>query len=256
MTRHGPTARRTGYTLLEMVLAAAVSVLLLGALFVALQTHLRLADTGRQAVEESTLARAVLARIANDIAGQLQPPEPTTTAATPGELDSLFGLVGAQPFNLGVQGEANRLMLHAGRLPRDRELAAGPASDLRRIAYWLTANGLARQEIRGITSNDLNNIPPDVPDEAAAIIAPEVRTLTFRYFDGSAWQDAWDGMAVVEPSNAPVGPPLAIEITIGLAPERRRPSPDQPAEPPLRTYRHVVAIPTANNLAAQSQGAP
>jgi len=45
-----------------------------------------------------------------------------------------------------------------------------------------------------------------------------VKTLTFSYFDGTDWQDSWDGTQLGSDGMTPVGAPLAIAITIGIAP--------------------------------------
>src|SRR5438132_792583 len=60
-------ARRRGFTLLEMLLATFVSVLLMGALYVAMDVQIRHARAGRDVIEQSTLARALKARITNEI---------------------------------------------------------------------------------------------------------------------------------------------------------------------------------------------
>jgi hypothetical protein len=94
-----------------------------------------------------------------------------------------------------------------------------------------------------VTSDDaLNTFPPGVPDEASYIIAEEVKDLSFRYFDGTNWQTSWDGTQPGADGSTPMGPPVAIEITLGLAvPQAGK------VEPKIQTYRHVVVLPTANN---------
>jgi prepilin-type N-terminal cleavage/methylation domain-containing protein len=64
--RHIPSRR--GFTLLEVILALAVGVLLLGALYVAVDVQLRHARVGRDIVQKATLARSLLARMDADIA--------------------------------------------------------------------------------------------------------------------------------------------------------------------------------------------
>jgi hypothetical protein len=120
------------------------------------------------------------------------------------------------------------------------------SSDLHRITYWLVGGngGLARQEIKQATSDDaLVSTPPDIPDEASFVIAEEVQSVAFRYFDGTAWQNSWDGTQT-DSTGSSTGPPQAVEITVAILP----PSSDSPAgdNSNLKTYRHVVAIPTAN----------
>ena len=59
MTRTLPT-RRGGFTLLEVLLASALAVILMAALYVALDVQLRLADAGRESIEQATLTRAIV----------------------------------------------------------------------------------------------------------------------------------------------------------------------------------------------------
>ena len=109
--------------------------------------------------------------------------------------------------------------------------------------YWLakdngSAQGLARKEYTAVTSDDAQNtLPPDVPDEASCVIAEEVQSLTFSYFDGTSWQDSWDSTTLGPDGVTPIGPPVAIAIVLGLP---------APGSSDLKSYRHVVAIPTAN----------
>src|SRR5438874_4411321 len=70
------TTARPAFTLLEMILAAAVAVLLLAALYVAMDLQLRHAEAARDVVVETALARTLLNRIAADITpsvGQADP---------------------------------------------------------------------------------------------------------------------------------------------------------------------------------------
>src|SRR5438067_3265753 len=71
---------RKGFTLLEVLLAAAIGVLLMAALYVAMQVQLDHAQAGRNAVEQSLLVRALLRRMSNDITPSLAPPLPNTAS--------------------------------------------------------------------------------------------------------------------------------------------------------------------------------
>ena len=72
-----------------------------------------------------------------------------------------------------------------------------------------------------------------------------MKSLQFEYFDGQSWQDSWDGTQVGSDGVTPIGPPAAVAITIGLA----RPGTDE-----VKTYRHVVAIRTANGSTESDLG--
>ncbi|HEV8069260.1 MAG TPA: hypothetical protein VGP76_16085 [Planctomycetaceae bacterium] len=74
---------------------------------------------------------------------------------------------------------------------------------------------------------------------SARIIAPEVQSIAFRYFDGSNWVASWSGATAQALPQA-----VEIVITVGSSDPynaRTQAARDQAA----RTYRHVVAITTA-----------
>jgi type II secretory pathway pseudopilin PulG len=269
--------RRPAFTLLEVVLAMTIGILLLAGLYVAVDVQLRHAQAGRALVEQSVLARALLSRIASDItptlaairpsrsgsSGGSQPADTSsTTTATGGTTEAAAAdpamavtATGAVVFNLNVQGDAGRLIVYVSRVARELTPAAAAdspplVSDLRRITYWLADDGmqvgLGRQEVTRVTADDeLAAVPPDVDDEGRYLLAPEVKSLTFSYWDGAAWQDVWDSTAPGADGTTPVGPPLAIAITVGLLPPA---SVNQADDASLKYFRHVVALPTANGL--------
>lgn len=143
-------------------------------------------------------------------------------------------------------------MLYVSQQPREVYAAAGVdpstlplVSDQRRITYWLAGGagsplGLARQEVKLVSSDPLMSVmPPGIPDEASFVIAEEVKSLSFRYYDGSSWQTSWDGSTPGPDGVTPQGPPVAVEITVGVA------APGSKASARLKEYVRVVAIPTA-----------
>ncbi len=286
---------RAAFTLLEVLLATAIGVVLMAALYTAMSVQLRQARAARDVVEQGNLVRALMARIGTDIKANIGPLNivadaasavSSTTSSNSSDSSSSGGTTspttsssssnsssntgtsgntnnastnnsgqGATPgnqvtFNLGVQGDATHLNLYASRVPREAMTAfdANPDptnttgfSDLRRISYWLVDGvGLARQEFLQVTSDDeFNLVPPNVPNEASYVIAEEVKSVTFSYFDGQAWQDTWDGTEIGSDLQTPIGPPVAIAITLGLA---------LPGSPDVKNYRHVVYIPAANGI--------
>lgn len=275
--------RRSAFTLLEMLLAMAIGFLLLSALYVTISAQFQNAQAGRDLLEDGTIARAVLNRIASDIASNLSAVDPrvlpdppaaddasatTGSSATPADPSAVQNPMAADTsnsvfFNQGVQGNASRLTLYVSRVPRaiqkgpvvDAALSrAGVESDLRRISYWVVGNGgnaqgLARQEIARVTSSAIDSLPPDVPDAAKLVIASEVTAVSFEYFDGKSWQATWDGAAVTGEDSLPLGPPSAIAINLTVA---RRAPPGATTPPAPRVYRHVVFLSTGNNFPSQS----
>jgi hypothetical protein len=304
MTRTPASTARPAFTLLEMVLAASITVLLLAALYVAVDIQLRHAATARDVVEQSTLARTLMNRIANDIEPSVNIGDPTryqqavaqqqaaanqsgtgtggTGASSTGAAASSTGASGTSGTGGGaaaggtgsssssststngpplfmLQGTTDTLTIWISRVPYNpngtnnpndpNSFAGAPSgfSDTRRIDYWLAGGGglgLARMEQTNLTDDDVlpGNSPPDVSDAGSKlIIAPEVKSLQFQYFDGASWQDSWDGTQTGADGITPLGPPAAVAVTIGLAPADGG---------DVKSYRHVIAIQTANGSTA------
>jgi Tfp pilus assembly protein PilV len=287
-------ARRSGFTLLEVVLATGIAVMLLGGLYVAVDMQLRLAQQARDLVQESTLSRALFDRMDNDGSQVVDVCDParfrlaagadtgtgasstTGTSATTGATgasssssSSTSSTDGGTTTNivlpLGVEGDSETLHLFISRVPREALADLNNpndvppvVSDLRRVSYWLAGGdgspaGLARQEIPLVTSDDaLQNLPPGIDNESSYVLADEVRSLNFQYFDGTDWQDSWDSTTLGADGVTPVGSPRAIAVTIGIAPSRG-PGTSQTDDANLKTYRHVLVIPSANGTTAMSQ---
>jgi hypothetical protein len=292
--RHAPVRR--AFTLLEVLLAAGIGVLLLAALYVAVDIQLRHTQAGREVTEQSTLARALVHRMANDITAAVAPPSPTryqassgqgsgggssggqggggaAAGATPaasgsGSPSSAGGGTGSSGSGSGsttgsgnyvftLQGSSTQLTVYVNQIPRELLTPAALqgsdnpplASDLRRITYWLAGDGslgLARQELLLVTSDDATSVPPDgVSNEADYVIAPEVKDLTFSYFDGTNWQDSWDGTTTGSDGVTPIGPPQEVAVVLSIVPPGGR-------EGSAKTYRHVIPIMAANGVIQQS----
>lgn len=264
-----PQGRRA-FTLLEIVVAMSIALLLLAALYVAVNVQINHSSIGRDRIAEGNLARGILQRISSDISSNLPPAakaatssatSSTTTAtdtttttqttaqSTPTDTTGTT-TTGAVNFNLGVQGSANQLVLYVGsatgEVMQNPVDGGAPVSELRRITYWLADGGLARQEVKVVTSDEINAQTPDsisIEDASSCIIAREVTSVEFEYYDTatSEWKDTWDGTEVGADDKTPKGPPAAIRITIKM----RSPNPRSASE---MEYVHIVAIPTANNL--------
>ncbi len=258
--------KRRGYTLFEIVIALSISMFVLYGLYTALFTQLNLSKSGRELMQQASLAQTLFTKINNDITSHLGPatpwlktnfptssgttnssgttdgttksgstPAPATEQTTPPETtDSTGG------FNRGVQGEGQSVRLSLSRYPRKGK-DDFPVCDLCRIDYWMVPDvGLARREVTRILADEENVDPSSLPNQEKYVIAPEVKSLSFRYWDGSAWQDTWKGTDYGEDGETQLGPPAAIEITIEVETKFGR------GDEGVRKYRHVVAIPTAN----------
>jgi type II secretion system (T2SS) protein J len=222
------------------MLAIAIGLVLVAALYVAMDVQFRYMQTGRDAVVEGQVARGLLSRMAGEIRVSLATlPKQTNSTATQStttteDSEDTAAATGTGRFSYGLQGDEYTLSLFVSTLPRfgreDYDMQTG-VSDLAKITYWLEPDqGLARQEIRNVGGSSI------LPDQGRSdILANEVVDLHFRYFDPSLgdWTTLWDGSTN--------GPPLAVEILLTIQPQtysifgRKDPT----------TYRMVVHVPTA-----------
>ena len=284
-----PPARRGGFTLLEVLLASTLAIILMAALYVALDVQLRLAAAGRESIEQATLSRAIITRLEGDLSSGLGPVAPPidnsaknsakgsgagmgatggtgagatgggTSGGTSGGTTGAAAGMGSDtgvivedvtsdtiPFTAGVIGTGDQLTIYAARVAGvgkdvDDTGEHPNAADARRVTYWMTDKGLARQELPWVTSQQAqNSTDPDIEDgkeEKDYVIAEEVTRVAFEYWDGSAWQETWDGRDTNADGKTLRGPPMAIRVHFWL----RLPGPN-PGETVEKEYRHTIAI--------------
>jgi hypothetical protein len=243
---------------------------MLAALYVAMDTQLRSMDAGREKVEKSAVARSLFNRISNDLTPSLAPiaatgtssgtgsggggatsgAAPTTPTTSSTDTSSTSTLV----FQIGVKGDSSQVAIYQTRLgrnvivppvdPSGNQMTSG--GDISRISYFMsndTTNkpGLARQEIRLVTADQVDDVAQDVNDGFSKIVAQEVESFELRYFDGSSWTDSWDGSTPGPDGKTPQGPPRCIEVTVGI-----RLGDD------VKTFKHVIAFAAAPGAASDT----
>lgn len=163
----------------------------------------------------------------------------------------------------GLVGTATELTLHISRPIHPIRLASTQSSmanslltDEKAVSWFLngsnglsapgsnsltgTATGLSRLEGDRFTINaaSLSNDQEQLTS-LTKLLAPEVRQVSFRYFDGVNWVDSWDS-----PSMGRL--PQAIEVTLGLMlddPSQAQNIMGTIIQPPLETVTHVIRIP-------------
>jgi prepilin-type N-terminal cleavage/methylation domain-containing protein len=182
--------------------------------------------------------------------------------------------------SVGLMGDAQSLVLNVSRpslnLSYTSPFTAASlnerTSDMLSVSYFMAAPG-GSSLAAAVSSNDVSLTPGsdglglarlegdrmaiDHADlqmdtqllaAAAKIIAPEVVSIQFRYFDGTTWLDMWD-------STAYGALPQAIEVTLGF----RAPLVEQDSSltaspaPTVEEYvRHVIYVPIAEPYSASS----
>src|SRR5262245_49085791 len=258
---------RGGYTLLELMLAMAIALIIMAALYVAIDILFREMDEGRALVEQSTLSRALFQRMTADLTPSLGPLTPPVSSSSSQTVTIAGPTTGAMPdpsttetvtgviLSIGVKGESDHVSIFQTRLsrsvinPPDTSAGTPPVvSDVSRITYFLDGDrGLCREEILQATSDLVDQVPVAFieNDEHHRIVAAEVKQFEVRYYDGTNWQTSWDGSTPGPDGKTPQGPPRSIEITIGM---------QTPGTDTLTTYKHTISFPTAPGPSSQTAG--
>lgn len=292
------SSARRAFTLLEVVLALALSVLVIGAISWAVYFHLRVLEDQRNRVEQALVVRGLLQMMATDIrAGvQYKPIDMTEleTLLAGSDLTALLAASGTgmsaddlgmgtggtdstaddssddeeEPPRPGLFGSAEMLQVDISRMPRRDEYLFGVSqdgqdfsSDLKSVVYMLvptssidpsmmiglapvsnenmsTSFSLVRTSISQSVARLAMQNGVDVSSLGQMqVLANEVQSLSFNYFDGSAgqWTSSWD-------SEANESLPTAVEIVMSV---RMSGSSVNPQDFPTDSYRLVVHLPLA-----------
>ena len=289
-----PSSRRRtnrGLTLLELLLALALTSLIMAVIAMSLDIYMRTLDRRQAIIEESQLARAILQQIANDLrsAVQVQTGDVEEGLAgldgidLAGGVGDLLGgdiagdLLGGGDTGLedllmeedmavtddlatsmippavpGLYGNQYQLQMDISRLPRveeyqrlmnleDNFALTDIPSDVKTITYYVQGqdmvsmesmaeeldvveddvrliNGLVRRNMdRAVTQFAADNGNTDALLNTGDVIAPEVVSIEFQYWDGLLWLPEWD--SEVEESL-----PVAVEIRLYLKSARNNQS--------------------------------
>lgn len=148
-------SHRSGFTLLELLIAMALTLTLMGLLYTAMDLHYRFSTIGQIEVERCQIARRLLTEMAADIGSVVYRPEEipeedpdndtpateeTTTVApeiiyTPTDLAFAGG-------SLGLFGDGDSIVIHVRRPRRASNntsdtLSSQSGSDLQTVSYFL-----------------------------------------------------------------------------------------------------------------------
>ena len=181
--RPRPSPRR-GFTLLELILAASLSAVLMAALWTLLSTYERLFSQGQATVEHSHLVRALVEQISDDLASAI----PDTATGLPGAGGSIrrFGLFGTdKTLQVDVLQVTPAQAAATATSSREMEAPTGTSPqvpELHTVQYWLAEPEPEPQEpgasaaLSGLVRRELDWETP--PDDTAAPGLPRMPTPT------------------------------------------------------------------------------
>ncbi|HUU11374.1 MAG TPA: type II secretion system protein GspJ [Phycisphaerae bacterium] len=193
-------ANPRAFTLLEMLVAAAITAVLAGSLYATLHIAFTARRSATRAVEEIRQVELALEWLRADVQAAVVP----------------SGIL-AGPFvgeaSTGASGRAaDALLLHCTAAASEAVEGTG---DVRQVELVCEQedDGTAMVLVRRVTANLL---APTTREPHEEVLCRDVYAFALRYFDGTDWLDAWDSTTQDNLL------PLAVEVTLTLA--RAQPS--------------------------------
>ncbi len=174
--------RRSGFTLLELIIATAVGAVVLVVIQTTFFGALRLHNTTHARIAEDQALQRAVGLIRRDLAGIVLP-----------------GGANGMAKDLSTSGQSLSLADNLGeRVTPDIYTSSGridgwtPFADVQAVAYFLApAEGGARGRnlIRAVTRNLL---PVQEAEPESQVILGDVDTAMISYYDGSGWTETWE----------------------------------------------------------------
>lgn len=181
---------RRGFTLLELLLASAISALMALVIYSAMVTGFKARTTAGAQMSDIRSIAIVMDIIAKDFESILPP---TGTLSGP--------MVG---YAMGTPGlEADSVEFYS--LGRDRAAVSELSEGFRHVEFVLKTDGQTPTLVRRVTRNLL---APAVPEPDEEVLSTEITGFSVRFFDGASWYTEWDS-TLREDSL-----PIAVEITL------------------------------------------
>lgn len=231
MNRRRQTA---AFTLMELLIGVSAFAIVLAALNGVFYAALRLRNKTTESLDQALPLEQALATLKHDLANLVPP------GTLAGELQSTpttgLSAMGLLP---GAQATSPAFYTATGVIDE-----TSPWAEVQRVTYFLaepTNNARGLDLVRASTRNLL---PPIQEVPAYQRLAAGIDSLTFLFYDGADWIDAWDS-TTAEPKL-----PLAIKVQIGLTPketDRLQPLPIELVVP--------LEVQAGTNQTAQAQGA-
>jgi type II secretion system protein J len=178
---------RSGFTLLELLVATAVAAVVLlvinGTFFGALRLH----NTAHARIDEDLALQRALAIIRQDLSGLMIPPSPTSQAVVlSGQLQTIVSSTSASdPVGERVSPD---IYTNSGKISGWDQYA-----DVQKVSYFLsppTDSSNAKTLIRAVTRNLLPVQDVVAPEQQELL--PGVSAVTVEFYDGTDWTTEWD----------------------------------------------------------------
>lgn len=223
-------SKENAFTLVELILAATLTAVILGGAFLSLSVMLRAYKEIGGMAEQAEAGRLILERMRADISAAYLSPH-----------SDLTRFVG---FNLQQGNFHADSLTFISRVNNPIETGGG-SSDLAEVQFYVDLDDSTPEQWL------LRRFDP-TPDNdpftggQVALLGPNVISLNFEYFDGQAWWPSWDSESEI---------PMAVYVSFGIF-VPRFPN-EQPAAETLKTYSTTIwlsAYRTPSDSTAAEEG--
>jgi type II secretion system protein J len=205
----GPSASRA-FTLMEVMLAMAISAIVLAGIGGVFFSALRLRERSAASLDRSLPLHQAFALLRRDLQG----------AMPPAGLYALAGDFRIEPQSAGL-GQNFRLHFYSSTgIVRD----SVPWGEIQEVLYELrdvAAGANGKELVRSINRNVLGTATPQADEQP---LLANVQSLEFAGYDGTDWRDTWDT------SLGNTNLPSAVRVRVLLANEAKSDPNQQPFE--------------------------
>jgi len=223
-----------GFTLLEILIATAVSAIVLVAIQTVFYGALRLRNTTTEHIENDLTLQRTLGLVRRDLAGLMLPG------------GTLSGALQTDPSSTLAQDTAGE------RISPDFYTDSGkidgwtPYSEVQMVTYYLAAatdGSNSKTLVRSVTRN-LLPAQDATPDDQ--LLLPGVTSADFLFYDGTEWTDTWD-------STVTSTLPTAVKFRVQLAAQSANASPIELVVPVFVTTATSATAATTSSTTGGTQ---
>lgn len=203
----GCGASRTGFTLLELLLAVLVFAIVLGAIQVVFFSAFKLRTRTVDAIERSLPLQQTLAILKRDLANLVPPGGPLS-----GALQSTPNLTTASGLSTTMSRQSGPQFYTAVGMVDEHT----PWSEIQRVSYYLetpTNDAPGLDLFRSVARNLLPVMQDETEDQ---FLMSGVETIAFQYYDGNAWRDTWDSTQADSATGLTNNLPRALKVQLQL----------------------------------------
>lgn len=199
---HNFRRTRSGFTLIELVVALAAAALLATSLYLSLKVAFKAQESATAAVEPSRTADIAMEFIREDIQNTMPPHDPANYTS---QFQYLAGAFQGQSGG-GASGSDADLNFFSTSHMKDHPSGNGEIKQIELTTAMVdNKKCLIRRSARNLTTETQ---PPPYDQE---VLCRGIDSFSIQYYDGTNWDDTWDSTQMT-----PNELPAAVRVTITL----------------------------------------